>query len=47
MAYSVIEQEFESYCHSIHPDINPNMFFKEYNDYEQCIPLLTCLSLQD
>ena len=22
MAYSVIEQEFESYCHYIHPDIN-------------------------
>lgn len=40
MAYSIIEEEFEYQCHSIHPDIDPNIFLKEYNNYEQCIPLL-------
>ncbi len=40
MAYSIIEKEFEYQCHSIHPDIDPNIFLKEYNNYEQCIPLL-------
>ncbi len=40
MAYSIIEQEFEHQCHTIHPDIDPNIFLKEYNYYEQRIPLL-------
>ena len=40
MAYSSIEKEFEEQCHSIHSDIDASIFFKDYNYYQQRIPLL-------